>query len=187
MTALSHTLHGFLVSGQVHWAVSITVILLFFMAYGIVFGLFRARGSDSQLVSMSDGNMLLGEVTFGVRVLGFQYGVSANLQFSPLSFPPGFTTPDGRLAVDSLGVQINGVKYSYANGTVCRSPTQHTRTPLASNRGDPFSRSHSCIARNDSLALGTGNHHSEHWVHFGRLPRVRKPSRSNRTRIESTA
>jgi hypothetical protein len=103
----------------IHWVITALVVLLFFFSYGLVFGLFRARGSDQQLVTLDDGDRLFPEsVGYNVRVLSFVYGVSVTMQFSPVSFPPNFTTPDGRLFADSLGLQINGIKYSYAVGTV---------------------------------------------------------------------
>jgi len=101
-----------------HWLLVIVILALFFGAYGAVFGAFRASGSSPSSANFVGLPSQTGFTAWQLKVLSQTYGYSAQLQFTPISFPAGFTSPDGRLISNSIGVSINGVQYSFAAGTL---------------------------------------------------------------------
>ena len=101
-----------------HWLLVIVILALFFGAYGAVFGAFRASGSSPSSANFVGLPSQTQFTAWQLKVLSQTYGYSAQLQFTPISFPAGFTSPDGRLISNSIGVSINGVQYSFTAGTL---------------------------------------------------------------------
>jgi hypothetical protein len=122
-----------------HWALVALILFLFFASYVAVFGSFEAIGNDKRIESFQATEALRNHSTgWHGMILAHNYGVSLTYQLAPVFLPPNYTTNDGRLRGRSVGVMVNGVQYSYADGTVPGIITQTIGFDTGDSQDYPF-------------------------------------------------